>query len=300
MAKRKSSVLHDYEIQQYDFQIKFGGENEISLSSLGKSLMSINNLLNEAAKQKCDLKVNVKSVSSGSFVIDLSAVAYVATNLFTVDNINYIKTALITVKEWVDIKKHLSGEKPKKLESNENGKIQVTNAKGDVIMNSNDGAKFFENSAISNSIVNVFVGVSDGARNSLQIIEKDGNTLLGVEEKDYEVLKKNSDNVPESNVLISYTTTDLLIQKPDLIGNSKWVFYFNKIIAAKIEDESWLESFRAHKQSLKSGAQMKVYMRMETTRDKNGNPIDNTTRYYVERVISVINPFDVDENQTAI
>ena len=35
---------------------------------------------------------------------------------------------------------------------------------------------------------------------------------------------------------------------------------------------------------------MKVNMRIETSRDTNGNPMENTAKYYIEEVLDIVLP----------
>lgn len=278
--------------QSYNIRLKFGGDNEISLNALGTSLLSINTLIDEAASPECTIKINVKSITPGSFVIDLATIATAAAPLLNYDNINYIKQALSTVKEWIDIKKFLNGNKPKKIETDDSGKQCITNNEGEVKMISNAGAKYFENCNIKCNIIQLFTGSSEANRTNLILSGEEGEEYINVGREDFYNLKTDFEEPPTTNRYITYSTTQLLIRKPDFIGNSKWEFYMNKNIEAKIEDEEWLKKFRNDKAKICCGTQLSVKIRMETMKDDCGNPIENTTRYYIEKVFSIVPPME--------
>lgn len=133
--------------------------------------------------------------------------------------------------------------------------------------------------------------MNEAERESFRISDNDSNRLvLNIEKDDY---GKVASNIPIRNkdtVYISHVQADLLLDTAAFRGNAKWGFYFNKKIKAKIEDEVWLDEFQKSKHSLTYGAQMKVNMRIETLKDKNGNPMENTEKYYIEKVLDVVLP----------
>lgn len=55
----------------------------------------------------------------------------------------------------------------------------------------------------------------------------------------------------------------LLLKKPDLLGDSKWQFVYNKTIEAKIEDEDFLDKIRRRKISVRAGVKIPCLMQLE-------------------------------------
>jgi len=51
-----------------------------------------------------------------------------------------------------------------------------------------------------------------------------------------------------SSTWVDTIETNLLLRKPDLMGNSKWGFYFNKNIDATITDQEWLDKVHSGKE----------------------------------------------------
>lgn len=79
----------------------------------------------------------------------------------------------------------------------------------------------------------------------------------------------------------------LKIQKVDFIGNSKWEFRIGKNkISAHIEDEAWLEQYKAGKITLIPGDSLKVEMRETMQYAKNHELICSVSQ--IIKVLSVI------------
>lgn len=286
-------------VQKYNFTINLSGENSIDIHTLSKLLVNIDTLTNIASQKMANCKFNVIAVNKGSFELSLEGIAQIAMTMVTPDNTNYILTCLQTINEWFLIKKHLGFNSPKAIEKTEKG-ISVTNEGGDTQVFSASGARFFENANISNCIINIGSILKDSQREQFKIAGQDiieTEPVLSISSKDYEELSARINMRNKDTVFISHTTADLLLVTAVCSGNAQWGFYFNKKIKATIEDEAWLYNFQKSKVSLTYGTQMKVEMRIETLRDDNGNPIDSTAKYYIEKIISVVNPFDSEYEQ---
>lgn len=282
--------------QKYSFVIKLSGENEVPIDLLCTTLNEFNNLTSYAKKNDCIYNYNVVATNQGSFEVAMAGFATVAVTMFTTENINYIKSSLSLIKEWFDLKKHLDGNKPKSVTRSDEG-VRIENTKGDVIMTSNEGARYLENAKIDNSIVNIVNGVYNDNRQFITILGEKREQILNVEHDDYENLSRPISITPECELYINHIDTNLLVNKATLNGDAMWDFYFNKNIHAKIEDENWLIDFKLYKYSITSGVQFKVTMRTETQRDKDGTPLESTTKYYIEKVHRIIFPFDMEKNQ---
>lgn len=280
-------------VQKYEFTINLSGENSINIHSLSKILENLDILTKEASQNIANCEFNILAVNKGSFELLFEGIAVTAANLLTQDNINYISTCLKSINEWFAIKKHLGSGSPKGLEKDER-EITVTNESGEIQVFSASGAKFFENAKICNSIINIGTTLKESNREQMRILGNDvtPEKIMEISAEDYDELSAPIDLRNENTVYISHINTDLLLVTAVFNGDAQWGFYFNKNIKAKIEDEIWLNSFRESKIPLTYGTQMKVAMRMETLKDNYGNPIENTAKYYIEKVISVVKPFD--------
>lgn len=84
------------------------------------------------------------------------------------------------------------------------------------------------------------------------------------------------------------------MKKPDLLGDSKWSFIFNKIIEAEIEDKEFVNKVHSGIiRNLYAGVKIPVKLRIEQELDEKGLPIKDTDKYFVEKVIGdIIEPQD--------
>ena len=80
----------------------------------------------------------------------------------------------------------------------------------------------------------------------------------------------------------------LTIRKPDMVGNSKWLFSRGKFpVSAKITDEEWLVKFHERKvKGLHSGDAMRCKVRFTYVFDDKGNMIDEHIE--IAKVIKII------------
>lgn len=70
----------------------------------------------------------------------------------------------------------------------------------------------------------------------------------------------------------------------------------NTNFLATIEDEQWLLAVHEKRIPFASGDKLPVRLRIETEKDEQGNPIEGSSRYYVEKVTGdVIRPVKVEQ-----
>lgn len=285
---------NDKIIQKQIFTINISGENSIDIHSLSKLLSNIDTLTTIASPKDASCKFNIVAVNKGSFELVLEGIAQFAMTMVTPDNVNYVLSCLETINEWFAIKKHLGFGSPKSIEKNEK-EIRITNEKGETNVFSPSGSKFFENTTINNCIINIGSTLKDSQRGQFKISEINNtspNPILSISSQDYDELSTKIDVRNKDTVYVSHTIAELLLVTAVCNGNSKWGFYFNKKIKATIEDEAWLYSFQESKVNLTYGTRMTVQMRIETLRDDNGNPIEKTAKYFIEKILSIVYPFD--------
>jgi hypothetical protein len=124
---------------------------------------------------------------------------------------------------------------------------------------------------------------------------KDKLLLEAPKRRDYEVDLKQTWN-PAEVVPITESTTEkdstgeiiLTIRKPDMTGDSKWLFTRGKYpVSAKIVDEEWLIKFRARKvPGFHSGDAMRCKVKFTYIFDKNGTMIDEVIE--IKKVMGII------------
>jgi hypothetical protein len=80
----------------------------------------------------------------------------------------------------------------------------------------------------------------------------------------------------------------LTIRKPDMTGQSKWLFTRGKYpVSAKISDEEWLANFHARKvPGFHSGDAMRCNVKFTYIFDENGTMIDEVIE--IEKVLEII------------
>ena len=101
---------------------------------------------------------------------------------------------------------------------------------------------------------------------------------------------------PSEVISLDKTTTEkhsegeiiLTIRKPDMVGNSKWLFSRGKFpVSAKITDEEWLARFHDRKvKGLHSGDAMRCKVRFTYVFDDKGNMIDEQIE--ITKVLEII------------
>jgi hypothetical protein len=89
------------------------------------------------------------------------------------------------------------------------------------------------------------------------------------------------------SVVRADSTVNLLVKKPDYLGRSMWEFRVgDRIIEATMDDEQWLEKFRAGEIPLQPGDALKTHLLTKTARGFEGH--DVSTHYSVLRVLAVV------------
>lgn len=284
------------ETQKYKFSLALGGEDTVSLKLLANQASSLSNLLDIAAGEEINYKVCVSGVKKGSFVIEFVSEALPVLGLYFTENANLIGNMLVTIKEWLLLKKHLKEREPKNIKKLTDG-YSIENVQGDAMVVSNNGAKILSNSSIDAGIINFINGPYNDHRTFVKIYSDGNKTEVNIPEEDYMSYITPIPKTERLEKYINRVEAKLLVKKPDLIGDSKWEFHFGKTIRAKIEDENWKKSFKEHKFSIMSGTRLVVTLRIENDLDDKNNPIEDDVAYFVEKVHRLDNPFDEDESQ---
>ena len=110
-------------------------------------------------------------------------------------------------------------------------------------------------------------------------------------------LRLTSEDVEQlltQEVIRTESRLQLLIKKPDYLGNSRWEFRFDdRVIEGKVLDEPWLRSFRAGHVPLRPGDALDADVRAELYRGFEGQPV--TTHYFIEHVHGVVHGQEVTQ-----
>ena len=286
----------------YQFSICFGGENEIPISSLCKSLDSLNSMLVYAQDNDAKCEYNLVAFKPGSVDVDLVGRYIVPAALFTINNYNYIESALSLISEWVKIKTFLKG-KPPKIVQYEGEQVMITGDNATVYVTDFRGAHLFENAALQGAVF-CLGGALEGSARSSFILKGEG---------DKDILNLSSDAISDLSAPVDFSEFTkehpyslreknifLEVRTSVMVGNAKWTFgYRNHGIPAKIEDEDWLRKVKAGLVDIRGRMGVYADLRIEGTKDKKGTPIDGSESYFVEKIHSI--QYDIStEDQTKI
>jgi hypothetical protein len=91
---------------------------------------------------------------------------------------------------------------------------------------------------------------------------------------------------------------DLLLKKPDLLGDSKWQFVYNKTIDAKIEDEDFLEKVRRGKISVRAGVKIPCLLEVEYDLNDGFDIIQKSEKYNIKKILGEIIQPEEDKQES--
>ena len=82
-----------------------------------------------------------------------------------------------------------------------------------------------------------------------------------------------------------------------MFGDSAWQFVYNKNISAKIDDKEFLEKVHTRKiKTLYAGVRIPCLLKIEYELDDKYNPIPNSDKYTITKVIGDITEPQEDKN----
>ena len=188
----------------------------------------------------------------------------------------------------------LKGDAPKKLEYTEKEAIITTQDDQQITVPDSTAKVYFQNNKMDNTIINIFNIISEDKERSSIIITQDNKEKVKIEKEEFKHMIKRAipEVVESSRVWKNISTVDLLLRKPDLLGNSRWGFYLNKNIDVTIEDNTWLNEVHTGKiKNLYAGIRIPVKMEIEVDMDKDNLPIKDSERYSIMEITGdVIEP----------
>lgn len=291
----------DYTESKESFVISFGGENSIDAETFSKSINNTIELLKESAlanDPNCFIRLEIKTNQSGSFETVIDAIVKYTENIFNKDNAKLAKEILDGFLNFLKIKEHLKGKKAKKIENNEKEKA-IQNQDNEILkVPKKIGDAYFQNSKIDNIIVNNFTILMENGRSNYKI--KTSEREITINQSSYEFMKQNivDENPTAKTVKQKPIVVDLLVKKPDLLGDSKWQFIFNKNIEAKIEDEVFLEKVRTRQIVILAGDKINCELEVEYDLSDRLEIIPKSERYNIKKIIGEIIQPEIDNQKS--
>ena len=245
-------------------------------------------------------KLTIKSTKEGCFEVDLARIIsylptlFLGTAVATGGLFGIASICIRTFKDFLDIKKHLKGEKPAKVEK----KGDVTTIKNcdgeELLINSKNSRAeiYFQNPKFDNCTVNIFNTLdSDTKRTDFHLIQE-GEKQLTIKKEDYSrmAISVMQEANNEITTIQERTDANVFVKKPDFRGTSKWeLMFLGKSIKAEIKDSDWLKKVHAG-EITGFGAKVTIPVKMliEYDVDSNNDPIANTHKYIVLEVTGAI------------
>jgi hypothetical protein len=276
------------------FKVKFGGDRHtIDAELFTKTINNTIDLVKASANAinpQAFLRLEIKANKEGSFETIIDAIAKYSVDLLTKDNIGLACEIITGFYFLLEIKKHLKGKKAKKIETKEAQTAIVNQDNAVIKVPSNIANEFLNNSKIDNSIIMIFNDLKENMRDSFTIEHEDKK--ISFSEKDYDLMSANV--VDEKNITSKVekqepVKVNLLLKKPDLLGDSAWQFVYNKNILAKIEDKEFLEKVHTRKiKALYAGVKVPCLLQIEYELDDKLNPIRDSDKYTIIKVVGDI------------
>lgn len=272
------------------FEVRFGGKASIDALVFSKIIEEVVELIKTSANivdPKCLIRMDIRANKEGSFQALLDLVTKCPLDLL-VSASNVANDVLGCFVFFFEIKKFLRGNPPQKIERSKNEtKFQRDGENFTAPTKYADA--FLNNNLIEKSVININIGLAQSNRDSFEIQTPNKNFWIDSEE--YNLMMNSILESPAEQKTIKHSpiTVELSLKKPDLLGNSKWEFVFNKIIRAEIEDKTFLEEVRSGKiRNLYAGVRIPCLLQVETKMDENGIPIEESDTYKVLKILGPI------------
>ncbi|MDR0942873.1 MAG: hypothetical protein LBM19_04725 [Holosporales bacterium] len=250
------------------FIITLGGKTSIDaklFSELVNDFTDLTQNLNQLIAPACDCRLEIQGLKEGSFEIDFCVLAEVAKTLF--QNAPVVADIIKSIYYAIKITKFLKGTNPKSLKD-EKDKLILENQQGESLtVDKRIGNLCINYPVIKNSVVNIINNVEKGEREHIKYSSNAGETTLAKDECN-EIIKNSAtatENIPKKYE-IEYTLT---VRKPDLMGDSKWVFKddLSRSIEAKISDLEFTQKIKDGYIKLSGGSKIKCLLEVTEYND---------------------------------
>jgi hypothetical protein len=294
-------MLNETLIESVDtFKVHFGGLHVIDAELFTKVINNTIDLVKASANAidpNCFLRLEIKANKEGSFETIIDAVVKYSETLFAQANVSLAGNIVQGFLNFLLIKEHLNGRKAKRVETKDDV-TAIENQDGKVIkVDAHSSSAFFQNAKIDNSIIQIFGDLNEGQRSDFSIernekkISFNQNIYNKMQEKIVD--EKNITSRVERQRPIA---VELLLKKPDLLGDSAWQFVYNKNISARIEDKEFLNKVHTRKiKTLYAGVKIPCLLEIEYELDDKLNPVLNSDKYTIIKITGdIIEPVEFE------
>jgi hypothetical protein len=262
------------------FKINLGGEHSIDANLFIELISHTVDLITETATSidpECFIRLEVKANNEGSFEIVFNAVVRYTESLFTAENITLASTVVSGAAAFLQIKQFLKGKKAKGVSSSaSNDNLIIENQQNERIEKDSKVVKiFFKNKKIDDSISSIISCAKQGKRDSLNFVPECAEYEVKITNEEYDAMIQNVVDpdeplLPESKTTVQlWENADLIVKKPDLIGDSKWELILNKHIEAKISDLEFKKKVKDGTIKLFGGCKLTCSLEVSTKVDEN-------------------------------
>ena len=272
------------------------GSNEIDIETLSTTLTNTSRVLKKSTQYSLDgeyQKFVVKDVRKGSFVIDLAAVISANPDL-----LGNVVTAISMFKTFLDIKKHLQGNKPK-------GIIEIKN---NFIVENNNGTilnvdkitfnAYTDTQEIEDNLSRLMKSLSNDERvTSLKVVTT-RNEETNESTYNPDAMSSAYDVSLISNKIdVQRTRQVIKLAKLDFVGTSKWQAYVNtELVSLNMLDEEFRNNISEYSFTL--GTKLDVELEIRYQVDNLGFPVRGKKAEY--RILKVYSVSDSSEKNEQI
>ncbi|NLH00418.1 MAG: hypothetical protein GX488_00710 [Clostridiales bacterium] len=289
--------MHEDKIVSVDkLNFTFEGGYEVDALTVSKTienLVKVMSITANAEYPESEFRLSVSAVRPGSLEFYFNAIAESAKTLLSDDNVNYAKAILEILISLFTIKKFLKKERPKAVkEARDN--IEIHDCNGNMLVAPKGANIYFTNVNIDASISSVISAArSSPGVSGISITAENTGEKISIPITDFEELSQPIEDISEQQKQFTYNRVDVLfIKKPDLLGDSMWVFQSDRQVIADIADEAFMK--KIHSGEIKVFAGMSILADIQVRYDllENGLPNEKTIKYTVLHVKSINVPGD--------
>lgn len=260
------------EIDNEKLIFTFEGENNIDINLLVNALNGIAETYRNviyAKNHKANLELKIEAFNKGSFEVIINSV------VSTIPTIAPVAPAVLSnIKTFLDIIKFKKDLKVKRLKEivSEGDKSKVINANGEMHYHNCDVTNIYiNNRQIDKGLTELFTSLKlNKSRKAVRFKSNDEQVI--VTDQEYQDMSNNIIEKPEviiTKFIENEGTEELLLKKPDLLGESKWQFqYDGRIIDTVIQDKKFLQRVRKGEiKTLYAHVRVPVKMKIEIFMD---------------------------------
>ena len=256
------------------FKINLGGDHSIEANLFKELISHTLNLVSETANSinpECFIRLEIKANNKGSFEVIFNTVVKFSESLLTKENAELACEVLMGVASFLEIKKFLKGEKAKTVSSSANENLIIENQLNEQIEKDQKFVRiFFKNKRIDDSISKIISCVKQEKRDDISFICDCIKSEIKIKNEEYDIMTKNVVDKNETVLPNSMNTVqllehcDLIVKKPDLIGDSKWELILDRHIEAKISDSEFKKKVKNGNIKLFGGCKLDCSLEINT------------------------------------